>query len=41
MLANAPVVFMGERIVRRVPIRWVHGASAVIFAVLGIVMIAG
>ena len=41
MLANAPVVFMGERIVRRVPIRWVHGASAAIFAVLGIVMIAG
>ena len=41
MLANAPVVFLGERIMRRVPIRWVHGASAAIFVVLGIVMIAG
>ena len=41
MLANAPVVFLGERIMRRVPIRWVHGASAAIFVVLGVVMIAG
>jgi len=41
MLANAPVVFLGDRIMRRVPIRWVHGASAAIFAVLGVLMIIG
>ena len=41
MLANAPVVFLGERIMRRVPIKLVHGISAVIFLVLGVVMIAG
>lgn len=41
MLANAPVVFLGERIMRRVPIRWVHGASAAIFVVLGVLMIVG
>jgi len=41
MLANAPVVFLGERIMRRVPIKLVHGLSAAIFLVLGIVMIVG
>lgn len=41
MVANAPVVFLGERIMRHVPIRWVHGASAAIFVVLGVLMIVG
>ena len=36
MLANAPVVWLGERITRRVPLRTVHGISAVIFLVLGV-----
>jgi putative Ca2+/H+ antiporter (TMEM165/GDT1 family) len=36
MLANAPVVWFGERITRRVPIRVVHIVSAVIFAGLGL-----
>ncbi len=36
MLANAPVVWLGERITRRVPIRAVHAVSAVIFLVLGV-----
>ncbi|GAA6119001.1 TMEM165/GDT1 family protein [Acidovorax sp. FG27] len=35
MLANAPVVWLGERITRRVPIRAVHVISALIFLVLG------
>ena len=35
MLANAPVVWLGERMTRRIPIRWVHGVSAAIFAALG------
>jgi putative Ca2+/H+ antiporter (TMEM165/GDT1 family) len=37
MLANAPVVWLGERITRRVPIRAVHMVSAVIFLVLGLI----
>jgi putative Ca2+/H+ antiporter (TMEM165/GDT1 family) len=41
MLANAPVVWFGERITRRVPIRLVHVISAVIFAVLGVVALVG
>jgi len=36
MLANVPAVFLGERIARAVPMRWVHGLSAVLFAVLGV-----
>ena len=36
MLANTPVVWFGERITRRVPIRVVHMVSAVIFAGLGV-----
>ena len=39
MLANAPVVWLGERIVRKVPIKLVHGISAVIFLVLGVLML--
>ena len=41
MLANAPVVWFGERITRRVPIRVVHVISAVIFAVLGVIALLG
>jgi len=36
MLANAPVVWLGERITRRVPLRTVHAVSAGIFLVLGV-----
>jgi len=36
MLANAPVVWLGERITRLVPIRVVHVVSALIFLVLGL-----
>lgn len=41
MLANAPVVWLGERITRRVPIRLVHVVSAAIFAVLGLLALLG
>ncbi len=40
MLANAPVVWLGERITRRVPLRTVHGVSALIFLVLGVLALA-
>lgn len=36
MLANAPVVWFGDRITRHVPLRVVHIVSAVIFAALGL-----
>jgi putative Ca2+/H+ antiporter (TMEM165/GDT1 family) len=36
MLANTPVVWLGERMTRLLPMRAVHGASALIFMVLGV-----
>ncbi|MGH8857268.1 MAG: TMEM165/GDT1 family protein [Polaromonas sp.] len=36
MLANAPVVWLGERMTRLVPLRVVHSVSAVVFAGLGL-----
>jgi putative Ca2+/H+ antiporter (TMEM165/GDT1 family) len=36
MLANAPVVFFGDAITRRVPIKVVHAVAAVIFLALGV-----
>ncbi|WP_370682663.1 TMEM165/GDT1 family protein [Comamonas sp. GB3 AK4-5] len=36
MLANAPVVWLGDKLVKRVPVRTVHMVSAVIFLVLGL-----
>lgn len=36
MLANVPVVWFGDRIVRKVPIRAVHAVGAVIFLALGV-----
>jgi len=41
MLANAPVVWLGEAITRRVPLRLVHQVSAGIFAVLGVIALTG
>jgi len=41
MLANAPVVWLGERLTRRVPIRLVHLVSAGIFGVLGVLALLG
>ncbi len=41
MLANLPVVFLGERALRWVPIRWVHRVAALVFAVFGVLVLMG
>ena len=41
MLANAPVVWLGERMTRLVPLRLVHLVSAVIFLGLGLWALLG
>ncbi|TFZ01931.1 TMEM165/GDT1 family protein [Ramlibacter humi] len=41
MLANAPVVWFGDRLTRRVPIRAVHVVSAMIFLGLGALALLG
>jgi putative Ca2+/H+ antiporter (TMEM165/GDT1 family) len=39
MLANVPVVLLGERVTKRLPVRWVHGIAALIFAALGVAIL--
>jgi len=41
MLANAPVVWLGERMTRRIPIRLVHLVSAGMFLALGLAVLFG
>ena len=41
LLADAPVVWLGDRLMRRVPLRLVHGLSALVFAVLGGIALLG
>ncbi|WP_448582234.1 TMEM165/GDT1 family protein [Thermaurantiacus sp.] len=39
MLANAPAVWLGERITRLVPLRWVRVGAAALFAALGLLVL--
>jgi putative Ca2+/H+ antiporter (TMEM165/GDT1 family) len=41
MIANVPAVFLGDRLLRRMPVRLVHGVAAALFAVLGIATLLG
>ena len=42
MLANVPVVLLGDKVTRKVPMRLVHAIAAAIFLVLGVVaLVAG
>jgi putative Ca2+/H+ antiporter (TMEM165/GDT1 family) len=41
MLANAPVVWLGDAITRKISLTLVHRISAVIFAVLGVLALWG
>jgi len=39
LLANVPLVIFGERLVRQVPMVWVHRVAALVFAALGIAVL--
>ena len=41
MIANVPAVILGDRIANRVPVRVVHSIAAAIFAILGMLTLAG
>lgn len=41
LLANAPVVYVGQRFAQRIPMRLVHGLAATIFAILGVLTLSG
>jgi putative Ca2+/H+ antiporter (TMEM165/GDT1 family) len=40
MMANVPAVLLGERIVRKVPVQWVHRAAALAFVAIGVAILA-
>ena len=41
MLANVPAVLLGDKVIKRVPLRWVHLTAALVFAALGVAVLAG
>ena len=41
MLANVPAVLLGDKVVKRVPLAWLHGIAALVFAVLGVLVLLG
>ena len=41
MLANVPAVLLGDKVIQWVPIRWVHLTAALVFAGLGVAVLAG
>jgi putative Ca2+/H+ antiporter (TMEM165/GDT1 family) len=41
MIADVPAVLLGEKAVKFVPITWVHRIAALVFATLGVAMLAG
>ena len=41
MIANVPAVLLGDRIAHKIPVRLVHGLAALIFIVLGVLVLGG
>jgi putative Ca2+/H+ antiporter (TMEM165/GDT1 family) len=41
MLANVPAIWLGDSLMRRVPVVWVHRFAALAFAVMGLLVLAG
>jgi putative Ca2+/H+ antiporter (TMEM165/GDT1 family) len=41
LIADVPAVFVGNRFADRIPMRWVHGIAAAIFAALGLATLWG
>jgi putative Ca2+/H+ antiporter (TMEM165/GDT1 family) len=41
MIANVPAVLLGDKATKFVPVAWVHRIAAAVFAVLGVLVLAG
>jgi putative Ca2+/H+ antiporter (TMEM165/GDT1 family) len=41
MIANVPAVLLGERVLRKVPVQWVHRIAAAVFAAIGVAVLFG
>lgn len=39
MLANVPAVYLGNHFAQKLPLRWIHGVAAFIFACIGVVVL--
>jgi len=41
MIANVPAIWLGDSLMRRVPVAWVHRCAALVFAALGLLVLSG
>ncbi len=41
MLANVPAVFIGHKMADKLPLKWIHGVAALIYAGLGVMVLLG
>ena len=41
MIADVPAVLLGDRVLRVVPVVWVHRVAALVFAAMGVALLAG
>lgn len=41
LIADVPAVFVGDKLATRIPMKWVHGVAAAIFAALGVATLLG
>ncbi len=41
MIANVPAVLLGDRVLRKVPVQWVHRIAAAVFAAIGVAVLVG
>ena len=39
MIANVPAVLLGDRVVKKVPVQWVHRVAALVFAAIGVAVL--
>jgi putative Ca2+/H+ antiporter (TMEM165/GDT1 family) len=41
MIANVPAVLFGDQVLTRLPVQWVHRVAALVFAGIGVAVLAG
>jgi putative Ca2+/H+ antiporter (TMEM165/GDT1 family) len=41
LIADVPAVFLGNKFAAKIPMRWIHGIAAAIFALLGVLTLTG
>ena len=41
MIANVPAVLFGDKVLTRLPVQWVHRIAALVFAAIGLAVLAG